>query len=588
MKIRSHVCDLAAAGIVVALAACHPAAGAGSAAGVSTTPSAGEPATPFAASASLPCNRVEVIGVYTNPRETILAPQTAFQVTFNLKNAGSCGWDSGYKLVFDHGERMDFSNPLPLSAATVAPGATRALTVPLIAPADEGTHEAFFKLRAADGTTFGAGPEADSAFGVTVTVLNRTALAQSYTPTSISTSTPTPVITPPVPTLDPNAALASFQFLEDVTVPDGSEVAPDTIFTKTWRVQNTGRMNVNDWSLLVFDHGDRMDAPAVQPLVEQDVNAEYGDVFDISVDLISPSSPGDYQAYFKIFVFHGPGNRNGSYAAITLSAKIRVTAPTPVPSGMAATQVVSSQVPVSSGYTSTVSVSCPPGTAVVGAGFSAFLNGRSDPLDALDSNSRIFSSHKQGNGWTVSGTNNWVSFDNPETPGGAITLQVIAVCLKDPAAVTTEVEMAVPVPEGRDAGVANVVCPEGSVVTGGGFSGRDFTFSESVLFGKGWNVSADKIVEGPAEFSAYAVCLSGVSAKTALISATTSFPNEYSGFAQAVCPVGSTPSGGGYLSNIYLDDASIHGQSWVVHAKNMSPTIQPARLKSYAVCLRLN
>jgi hypothetical protein len=586
MKIRSHACHLAVAGIVVALTACHPAAdGVG---GGIQTPSAGEPATPFAASASLPCNRVEVIGVYTNPRETILAPHTAFQVTFNLKNAGSCGWDSGYKLVFDHGERMDFSNPLPLSAATVAPGATRALTLPLIAPADEGTHEAFFKIRAADGTTFGAGPEADSAFGVTVTVLNRTALAQSYTPTSISTSTPTPVITPPTPTLDPNAPLASFQFLEDVTVPDGSEVAPDTIFTKTWRVQNIGRMNVNDWSLLVFDHGDRMDAPAVQPLVKQDVNAEYGDVFDISTDLISPSSPGDYQAYFKIFVSHGPGNRNGSYAAITLSVKIRVTAPTPVPPATAATQVVSSQVPVSSGYTSTVSVSCPPGTAVVGGGFSAFLNGKSDPLDAIDSNAKIFSSHKQGNGWTVSGTNNWVSFDNPETPGGAITLAVHAVCLKDPAAVTTEVEMAVLVPEGQTAGTAAAACPEGSVVTGGGFSGRDFDFTESVLFGKGWQVSAEKIAGGSLEFSAFAVCLSGVSAKTVLTSAVTSFPHEHSGFVQAVCPAGSTPSGGGFLSGIYLDDASIHGRSWVVHARNMSPRNPPAPLKSYAVCLRLN
>jgi hypothetical protein len=411
----------------------------------------------------------------------------------------------------------------------------------------------------------------------------RKTAAPTKPPPATSTQTPYPTATEDFS----NGPDVSIKFISDITVPDGSEVAPDTVFTKTWRVQNTGRMNVNNWSQLVFDHGDRMDAPAVQPLVKPDANAESGDLFDISVDLISPSSPGDYQAYFKIFVFHGPGSRNGSYAAVTLSVKIRVAADTPVPSGTPATQVVTSQVPVPSGQTATVTASCPPGTAVVGGGFSAFLNGRSDPLDAIDSYSRIFSSHKQGNSWTVSGTNNWISFDNPETPGGAITLKVYAVCLKDPAAVTTEVETIVSVPEGRAAGVANAACPEGSVVTGGGFSGRDFDFTESVLFGKGWNITAEKIVEGASEFSAYAVCLSGVSAKPRLTSATTSFPNEYSGFAQAVCPAGSTPSGGGFLSSIYLDDASIHGQSWVVHARNMSPITQSPPLKSYAVCLSL-
>jgi hypothetical protein len=579
MKIQSYLVYLPFSAIIISLAACTSSTQAGTVGGGIQTPSAGvETAptpsgtfTPSATNQPLRCNMVTVVHTDIEPDAPILQPNTPLRVKWRLRNLGSCDWSTEYRLVFDHGDRMSESDSWPLASEPIPAGETFSLSMDLTVPAAEGARETFFKIRAADGTVFATGPMADTAFGFKITVLSQTSIAQSHTPT-----------------LDPATLPASVKYLEDVSVPDGWEVAPDTIFTKTWRVQNTGLASVDDWSLLVFDHGDRLDAPAVQPLVKQDVNAEYGDVFDISVDLISPSSPGDYQAFFKIFVFHGPGNRNGSYAAITLSVKIRVTAPTPVPPAMAATQVVSSQVPLSSGYTSTVSVSCPPGTTVVGGGFSAFLSGKSDPLDARESNSRIFSSHKQGNGWTVSGTNNWVSFDNPETPGGAITLQVIAVCLKDPAAVTTEVEMTMPVPEGQGAGDATAACPAGSVVTGGGFSGRDFNISESVLFGKGWTVSADKIVEGSSEFSVYAVCLSGVSAKTALISAATSFPNEYSGFAQAVCPVGSTPSGGGFLSSIDLDDASIHGQSWVVHAKNMSPTIQLAPLKSYAVCLRLN
>jgi hypothetical protein len=577
MKIRSHVCHMAVAGILVALTACHPAAdsvGGGMqtpSAGVETAPMPSATFTPSATNPPLRCNMVTVVQTTFEPDAPILQPNTPLRVKWRLRNLGSCDWSTEYRLVFDHGDRMSESDSWPLASEPIPAGETFSLMMELTVPAAEGARETFFKIRAADGTVFGTGPLADTAFGFKITVLSQTSIAQSHTPT-----------------LDPATPLASFKYLEDVTIPDGWEVAPDTVFTKTWRVQNTGRMRVGKSSLLVFDYGDRLDAPAVHPLTNEDVSADYGDVFDISVDLISPSSPGDYQAFFKIFVIHGPGNWNGSYAALTLSVKIRVTAPTPVPPAMAATQVVSSQAPVSSGQTATVTASCPPGTAVVGGGFSAFLNGRSDPLDAIDSNSRIFSSHKQGNGWTVSGTNQWVSFDNPETPGGAITLAAYAVCLKDPAAVTVEVETIVPVPEDRAAGAANAACPEGSVVTGGGFSGRDFTFSESVLFGKGWNVTAEKIMEGASEFSAYAVCLSGVAAKTGLTSAGTSFLNEYSGFAQAVCPAGSTPSGGGFLSGRGLDDASIHGQSWVVHGKNMSSIIQSAPLKSYAVCLRLN
>jgi len=38
----------------------------------------------------------------------------------------------------------------------------------------------------------------------------------------------------------PNVNAPSMSFMEDVTIGEGESVPPDTPFTKTWRIQNTG------------------------------------------------------------------------------------------------------------------------------------------------------------------------------------------------------------------------------------------------------------------------------------------------------------------------------------------------------------
>lgn len=38
----------------------------------------------------------------------------------------------------------------------------------------------------------------------------------------------------------PNINTPSMSFVEDVTIGEGESVPPDTPFTKTWRIQNTG------------------------------------------------------------------------------------------------------------------------------------------------------------------------------------------------------------------------------------------------------------------------------------------------------------------------------------------------------------
>lgn len=50
----------------------------------------------------------------------------------------------------------------------------------------------------------------------------------------------------------PNVNTPSMSFVEDVTIGEGESVPPDTPFTKTWRIQNTGVQHVTTFTCLAF------------------------------------------------------------------------------------------------------------------------------------------------------------------------------------------------------------------------------------------------------------------------------------------------------------------------------------------------
>lgn len=43
----------------------------------------------------------------------------------------------------------------------------------------------------------------------------------------------------------PNISAPCMSFVKDVTIGEGESVPPDTPFTKTWRIQNTGMLGYN-------------------------------------------------------------------------------------------------------------------------------------------------------------------------------------------------------------------------------------------------------------------------------------------------------------------------------------------------------
>lgn len=118
----------------------------------------------------------------------------------------------------------------------------------------------------------------------------------SATPTALvasdNTGTPdgTPFSMTAVPGCQDSAVL-----LQDVTIPDGTNLPRGSKFTKTWQFKNNGQCPWTGYTI-VFVSGDRMSSPdsaAVLPTAPRST-------VNISVDLVAPTADGVYTGYFEL------------------------------------------------------------------------------------------------------------------------------------------------------------------------------------------------------------------------------------------------------------------------------------------------
>ncbi len=113
------------------------------------------------------------------------------------------------------------------------------------------------------------------------------------TPTA-ATSTPnplTPSATVPAAARCTDAAI----LVEDVNYPDNTVVPAGEKFTKTWKLQNVGRCKWAGYTV-AFVSGDRMSSPDTAPIPE----TESGKPADVSIDLVAPTSDGNYTGNFEL------------------------------------------------------------------------------------------------------------------------------------------------------------------------------------------------------------------------------------------------------------------------------------------------
>jgi hypothetical protein len=127
----------------------------------------------------------------------------------------------------------------------------------------------------------------------------------TVTPLSSQVGTAIPVITPtnagggePVGTVDPGAPCDRGEFVEDISVPDGTVFEPEETFVKTWRIRNNGSCTWTSAYTVVFDSGDAMSGPASFPLTTESVPP--GAEVNISINLTAPENPGSYRGDWKL------------------------------------------------------------------------------------------------------------------------------------------------------------------------------------------------------------------------------------------------------------------------------------------------
>ncbi len=115
-------------------------------------PVTGSTANPTPAS-STSCDAAFFQKDVTIPDGTVLKPNEKFTKKWEIKNIGTCSWNSSYALVFQRGDRMGSPAEVALTSgsATVAAGAVFTATIEFKAPATPGNYRSYWSIRNAAG-----------------------------------------------------------------------------------------------------------------------------------------------------------------------------------------------------------------------------------------------------------------------------------------------------------------------------------------------------------------------------------------------------------------------------------------------------
>jgi hypothetical protein len=138
-----------------------------------------------------------------------------------------------------------------------------------------------------------------------------TQTAQAFPPTSAATATgaitsiPEAAIQPTATTIPTNNPFENTPtlipcddaiFVDDVTVPDGTEMAPGQDFVKTWKIRNTGSCTWGTGYSVIFAYGEKMSGIA-EPVTGA---VAPGEEVEISVRFKAPENTGEYSTYWRM------------------------------------------------------------------------------------------------------------------------------------------------------------------------------------------------------------------------------------------------------------------------------------------------
>ena len=137
-----------------------------------------------------------------------------------------------------------------------------------------------------------------------------------------STNTPQPTNTQ-VPTRTPTQIPCDqLEFVEDITIEDGTKINPGEPFEKIWRLKNAGSCTWTSGYSLAFASGDQMNAPESQQLTTGTLAP--GQEIDVKVNLVAPLDPGEYRGNFKL---RNPGGALFGWGADSKPFWVEITVP---------------------------------------------------------------------------------------------------------------------------------------------------------------------------------------------------------------------------------------------------------------------
>ncbi len=116
-------------------------------------------------------------------------------------------------------------------------------------------------------------------------------LAPQASPPALPTATdPAPTLTSP-----PLACTDDLAFVQDLTIPDGTQVIPGALLDKRWKVQNSGACNWDDRYSLRLVTGPDLGARPLQALYPARSGAEA----TFRILFTAPTEPGIYQSAWQ-------------------------------------------------------------------------------------------------------------------------------------------------------------------------------------------------------------------------------------------------------------------------------------------------
>jgi hypothetical protein len=152
----------------------------------------------------------------------------------------------------------------------------------------------------------------------------------SVTPTSLPTTTFTPAVTTVKAVVYNDSvsvisACDNSAYVSDVTISDGTEMAPGESFTKTWLFENTGTCTWSTSYSITYVSGSAMSGSTT--VLDESVSP--GEQVSISVEMVAPTSEGDYTGYWKIQNAAGTTFGQSVYVQIEVTDDASTVTPTP-------------------------------------------------------------------------------------------------------------------------------------------------------------------------------------------------------------------------------------------------------------------